>query len=235
MHCLQHAIENELPCNAGQSGDELLVCRFYFCITFERFPLESGLRIGPRVTCITYVSSAMCAHRIGEKPWEGTRKYRYLRHPRSQKLLLRLRVCKSVHDSGQGVDLDTTLFPQVTINEEIPGQQSGLPLFLLALIPPKASPANSYDTHLAQYDPKNRGFFFLAVIAKKVSLKQRPCDYRKYERSSIIAKVLYISSFRAISFIARPGLPSQKMQRTNHGCPPEYQLESTKRDRRRKP
>ena len=72
-------------------------------------------------------------NRDGDPHWEGSRKYAFVRHPSSSKLLVRLRVGKLAHESGEDVELNTELCPQVTITEEIPS--ADFPLFLITLLP----------------------------------------------------------------------------------------------------
>ena len=139
-------------------------------------------------------------NRDGDPHWEGSRKYAFVRHPSSSKLLVRRRVGKLAHESGEDVELNTELCPQVTITEEIPS--ADFPLFLITLLPPKATSSKSYDTHLAQFDPQKHSFLFFAVAAKKVSLKQRPYFFRIYERRSLVEKVQFFSQVAA-SFIVR--------------------------------
>lgn len=146
------------------------------------------------------VSFRPSTHRPETTEWLGTRKYSFNYLPTSDKLLLRLRIGKNMHESGEDVTLDTRQCPQVTINDDMPDQadsDSQLPLFLLALLPPKE--CNSYDTHLVRWDPKTNLFAFFAVTAKKVSLKRRPYDLRKVERVALVAQVhilnWYVSSF----------------------------------------
>ena len=126
------------------------------------------------------VSFRPSTHRPETAEWLGTRKYSFNYLPTSDKLLLRLRIGKNMHESGEDVTLDTRQCPQVNINADMPDQadDSNLPLFLLALLPPKESLCNSYDTHLVRWDPKTNLFTFFAVTAKKVSLKRRPYDLR---------------------------------------------------------
>ena len=68
--------------------------------------------------------------------------------------------------------------PSTTMPDQA-DSDSHLPLFLLALLPPKESSCNSYDTHLVRWDPRTNLCAFFAVTAKKVSFEAAPLRLAK--------------------------------------------------------